>query len=88
MEFKSFTKQVSVKTPQGTADYVVEQRIDPLLKYSSVVCEHLLGKWGSFYGSRDDKFIENFVESSSKNCPFLQTCDWQSRCQIPGIADG
>jgi len=72
MEFKSVSKKVTVKTNQGIMDYVVEQRFDPLLKYSSVVCGHLLDKWGSFYSRRDDKFIENFVSESKKNCPFYK----------------
>ena len=72
MEFESVSKQVSVKTAQGIMNYTIEQRIDPLLKYSSVVCEHLLDKWGDFYGNRDEKFIEKFVEESRKNCPFCR----------------
>jgi len=72
MEFKSIRKQVEVKTAQGTVSYTIEQRIDPLLKYSSMVCRHLLDKWGGFYGKRNEKFIESFIEESKKNCPFCK----------------
>lgn len=73
MEFESIHKRVSVKTAQGIKNYEIEQRIDPLLKYSSVVCEHLLDKWKGFYGNRNEEFIKNFVEESKKNCPFCKS---------------
>ncbi len=71
IEFKCESITVEVLDPTGKSlEYRLERRFDPLTSRSSLICHGLREKWRTFYGYRDDQWLNELSNQSKNGCPF------------------
>ncbi|NWF78091.1 MAG: hypothetical protein HXY36_05825 [Chloroflexi bacterium] len=71
IQFKSETIVVEVLDPSGKSiKHRLERRFDPLTSRSSLICPNLKEKWTTFYGVRDDQWLNEMSNESKRGCPF------------------
>jgi UDPglucose--hexose-1-phosphate uridylyltransferase len=71
VEFKSEPITVEVLDTSGKSqEHRLERRFDPLTSRSSLICPNLREKWTSFYGNRDDRWLNEISNKSKRDCPF------------------
>ncbi|MGQ9546807.1 MAG: hypothetical protein ACUVTR_06610 [Dehalococcoidia bacterium] len=71
IEFKRETITAEVLDPSGNSlEYRLERRFDPLTSRSSLICPNLREKLTTFYGKRDDHWLDQISNESKSGCPF------------------
>ena len=71
IEFKYEPITVEVLDTGGKyREHRLERRFDPLTSRSSLICPTVREKLTTFYGNRDDQWLNEISEKSKSNCPF------------------
>jgi len=71
IEFKRELITVQVLDPEGkSVEYRLERRFDPLTSRTSLICPSLREKLTTFYGSRDEQWLNKISDESKSGCPF------------------
>ena len=71
IEFKCEPIIVEVLDPNGNSlEHRLERRFDPLTSRSSLICPNLKEKLTTFYGNRDDRWLNEISKKSKRDCPF------------------
>jgi galactose-1-phosphate uridylyltransferase len=71
VEFKSESITVGVLDNSGKSlEHRLERRFDPLTYRSSLICPDLREKIATFYGNRDDRWLNEIANESKRGCPF------------------
>jgi UDPglucose--hexose-1-phosphate uridylyltransferase len=71
IEFKREPITVEVLDTNGKPlEHRLERRFDPLTSRSSLICPNLREKFTTFYGNRDDRWLDETAKKSQVGCPF------------------
>jgi UDPglucose--hexose-1-phosphate uridylyltransferase len=71
IEFKREPITVELLDTNGKSlEHRLERRYDPLTSRSSLICPNLREKFVTFYGNRDDRWLDEIAKKSELGCPF------------------
>ena len=71
IEFKSEPITVEVLDTSGKSlRHRLERRFDPLTCRNSLICPSLREKLTTFYGNRDERWLDEMSSKSKRDCPF------------------